>query len=138
MKIADPETIDENLKDIVDNINAELDWDAIEKLFHEKHKLTLKDTVDYKNGSLVVYNNNVAYRFDFDIKVPLSVIFNREGECLELAAAEDDTDFDLLTQQAGEEASDAVMAEGGEKDARSNTVSRIADMISEINREEEE
>lgn len=85
MKLTNPESIRESEKEFIDTINAELDWDAIEKLLIERHRFTLQDEVDYKNGDLIVYKDQIAYRFDFEIKVPLSLVFNRQGEVLEMS-----------------------------------------------------
>ncbi len=95
MKLTDPESIQESEKEFIDTINAELDWEAIEKMLLEKHSFTLQEEIDYKDGDLVVYKDNIAYKFDFEIKVPLSVIFNREGECLEISTVRDDFDEDI-------------------------------------------
>ncbi len=85
MKITNTETIRSSEREFIDNINAELDWDAIETLLREKHNFTLEEDVDYKKGDLVVFNDQIAYRFDFQIKVPLSVVFGRDGTCLDLS-----------------------------------------------------
>ncbi|MBU8849495.1 MAG: hypothetical protein KOO64_08110, partial [Desulfobacterales bacterium] len=89
MKLTKPAAIQECEKAFIDTINAGLDREAIEKMFFEKYNFTLQEEIDYKKGDLVVYNDNIAYKFDFEIKVPLSVIFNRQGECLELSAIRD-------------------------------------------------
>ncbi|MBU8911205.1 MAG: hypothetical protein KOO65_08045, partial [Desulfobacterales bacterium] len=89
MKLTKPAAIQECEKAFIDTINAGLDREAIEKMFFEKYSFTLQEEIDYKKGDLVVYNDNIAYKFDFEIKVPLSVIFNRQGECLELSAIRD-------------------------------------------------
>ena len=54
MKLTNPETIQECEKEFIDTINAELDWDTIEKLLLEKHKFAIQDEVDYKEGNLIV------------------------------------------------------------------------------------
>ncbi len=87
MKITNPETIKNSEREFIDNINAELDWEAIETLLREKHNFTLEEDVDYKRGDLVVFNDHIAYRFDFHIKVPLSVIFGRDGSCLDISTS---------------------------------------------------
>ena len=128
MKLTKPETIQDGEKEFIDTINAELDWGAIEKMLFEKHSLTLQEEIDYKNGDLVVYKNQIAYKFDFEIKVPLSVIFDREGECLELSTVRDgfeEKDMQPSSQLAGQEEKVARMA------------LNIADMISEINQGDE-
>ena len=128
MKVTDPELIQESEKEFIDTINAELDWEAIEKLLMEKHKFALQDEVDYKNGDLVVFDNQIAYRFDFEIKVPLSVVFNRQGECLDMSTSQkDDEDF---LEPAPEEMAD-LRERSSEKVEQ--LASSIADMISEIN-----
>ncbi|MFO7911769.1 MAG: hypothetical protein R6V15_06360 [Desulfotignum sp.] len=127
MKVTSPELIQESEKEFIDTINAELDWEAIEKLLMQKHKFALQDEVDYKNGDMVVFDNQIAYKFDFEIKVPLSVVFNRQGECLDISSARHD--------EADQEPGPREMAEI--KDRSSEKVeqlaSSIADMISEIN-----
>jgi hypothetical protein len=84
MKITSPETIQSSEKEFIDFINAELDWGAIEEMILEKHKLQLQDEVVYRQGDIVVYENQIAYQLDFDIKVSLSLIFNRQGDCLNI------------------------------------------------------
>ncbi|MCD4722783.1 MAG: hypothetical protein K8S13_23435 [Desulfobacula sp.] len=135
MKLTNPETIQESEKEFIDTINAELDWEAIEKMLLEKHSFTLQDEIDYKNGDLIVYNDNIAYKFEFEIKVPLSVIFNRQGECLEISTLRDDFEEegedDLLHE---ENTAPPISPEQDDKVAQ--MASNIADMISEINQPE--
>ena len=134
MKLTSQENIAQSEKEFIDTINAELDWEAIEKLLLEKHKFTLQEKIDYKNGNLIVYNDNIAYKFDFEIKVPLSVIFNREGECLELSTLRDDLEKEdedsLMIEDEDEIISDKNFASDDKTD---QIASNIADMISEIN-----
>ncbi len=94
MKIINPDSIHNSEENFIDTINAELDWEIIEKMLLEKHKFTMQDEVDYKKGDIVVYKNQVAYRYDFDIKVALSIIFGRDGKCLEISTS-GDTDSEV-------------------------------------------
>ena len=141
MKLTTPENIKTSEKDFIDTINAELDWDAIEKLLMEKHNFTLQDEVIYKDGDLIIHQDQIAYKFDFDIKVPLSVIFNRNGECLDISSQREfnpDAEADLL--EGEEPLSDDAEAKGPDHSlsdeqhrAVEKTASELADMISEIN-----
>ncbi|MCK5541744.1 MAG: hypothetical protein KAI40_03560 [Desulfobacterales bacterium] len=131
MKISNPETIEESEKEFIDMINAELDWEAIENLLLEKHNFTLQEEVEYKNGDMIVHKNSIAYKFDFNIKVPLSIIFNRKGEFLELLTSqseesEDDDEINI----------DMVKESLKEKGKKPELAADIADMISEINQED--
>ncbi len=82
MKLTHPDSIRESEKEFIDTINAELDWEAIEDLIQKRHNFILQDEVDYKHGDITVHNNQIAYRFEFEVKVPISLICDRHGECL--------------------------------------------------------
>ncbi len=141
MKLTNPETIQESEKEFIDTINAELDWDTIEKLLLEKHKFAIQDEVDYKEGNLIVHNNQIAYKFDFEIKVPLSVIFNRQGECLEVSTLRDDVEDEDNNSEENDMMEENDMTGLSVKqpgfDKVGQMASDIADMISEINQGDE-
>ncbi|MDX9962250.1 hypothetical protein [Desulfobacter postgatei] len=134
MKLTNPESIQKSEKEFIDTINAELDWDVIEQLLLDKHNFEVHDDIAYKDGTLIVYNNEIAYKFDFEIKVPLSVIFNRGGECLSMSTAREDEMFennhDMEIQNSSTEQPHSGEAE--KKKERGMAV-EIADLISEIN-----
>ncbi len=148
--MTDPESIQESEKEFIDTINAELDWDAIEQMLLDKHGFVVQEDVDYKDGNLIVHNNEIAYKFEFEIKVPLSVIFNRKGECMEISTQREETepeDIDDIEDlesinldddpgsQIEEDPVNPSPASG--KVSGSGMASEIADMISEINEEGE-
>ena len=96
----------------------------------EKHNFKLPEEIEYKNGDLVVHNDNIVYKFKCEIKVPVSVIFNKQGECLDILTQNEDSgeqDRDDLPQEVRPEKDDKV----------ARMASNIADMISEINQEDE-
>jgi hypothetical protein len=135
MKLTSPKIIQESEKEFIDTINAELDWEAIEKMLFEKHNFTLQDEIDYKNGDLIVYNDNIAYKFEFEIKVPLSVIFNRQGECLDISSQRDDFEEEGEDDLLHEKNTD-LSTNPEQDDKVAQMASNIADMISEINQPE--
>ncbi|MCG8637374.1 MAG: hypothetical protein MI863_26320 [Desulfobacterales bacterium] len=139
MKLTNPETIQESEKEFIDTINAELDWDAIEKMLLDKHGFVVQEDVDYKEGNLVVHNNQIAYKFEFEIKVPLSVIFNREGECLDISTQRDEPDEDIEPMEGPVDEMDETDTDAAPKvpGKAGEMASEIADMISEINKEGE-
>ena len=56
--------------------------EAIEKIVKDKHQLRIQDDVEFRQGDIVVHDNAVAYRLDFDTRVTLTVIFDRDGNYL--------------------------------------------------------
>ncbi len=153
MKFINSERIKENEKKFINTINTALDWEAIGKRVMEKHHFTLREKIACEKGDLVVFNDTIAYKFDFEIKVPFSVMVNRQGECLEISTPgkEDkeqageslfqDVDTDVDTDvdpdaAAGEKTDPAMNPEHERKVAQ--MASNIAEMISEINQGDEE
>ncbi len=89
MKITDSENIKNGETELIDALTGDIDWSAIETILREKHKLGLQEDVEYKSGDMVVYKDKIAYKLDFDVKVTLSVLFSRDGECLSLSTSAD-------------------------------------------------
>jgi len=137
LKITNPESIQESEKEFIDTINAELDWDTIEQMLLDKHNFAVQDDIEYKDGNLIVHNNEIAYKFEFEIKVPLSVIFNRNGECLSMSTARDDEDLenDEDLESPNPSTSQTPDVEPDKSKVEEMAV-EIADLISEINNKE--
>ncbi len=128
MKIVNQDTIQESEKEFIDTINAELNWESIEKLLYEKFGLAIRDEVDYRNGGLVVYKEKVAYTFTFDVKVPLSIVFDSKGECLDLSSPlpEEEEGTDSSADQNG-------IHDQDRPDGFAEKASELAGVIDEIN-----
>nr|WP_319394534.1 hypothetical protein [uncultured Desulfobacter sp.] len=138
LKLTNPESIQESEKEFIDTINAELDWDTIEQMLLEKHNFAVQDDIEYKDGNLIVHNNEIAYKFEFEIKVPLSVIFNRSGECLSMSTTRDDEEDVGIDEDEENPNSSMPPSPDGEPDKNKveEMAVEIADLISEINNKE--
>lgn len=131
MKVANQDTIQEGETEFIDTINAELNWESIEKLLYEKFRLALRDEVEYRSGGIMAYDDKVAYKLTFDVKVPISIVFDSEGECLNLSSPlpgkeEEENGYD--SQVHGDEA-----RRKGEPKGFAEKASELAGMIDEIN-----
>jgi hypothetical protein len=87
MKVMDQEVIRSGEQDLIDGITADLDWTAVEQVFLDNHNLRLGEDVEYKSGDLVVHDQQVAYLLEFEVKVPLSIVLDREGNCLSIMSS---------------------------------------------------
>jgi len=136
MKFINFESIQENEKKLIGSINAALDWEAIGKKLMEKHHFTLQEKIECENGDLVVWKDTIAYKFDFDIKIPISLTVNRQGECLDITALgqeDEKQDQDDMLQDVD---TNTIISPAQENKV-SQMASNIADMISEINQGDE-
>jgi hypothetical protein len=87
MKLTDSEIIRSGEQELIDSINGDLDWEVLEEIFQKEHKLELGEDVEYRRGDLVVHNNKVAYQLEFDVKVKLSILIDRDGNNLSYTTA---------------------------------------------------
>jgi hypothetical protein len=92
VKITNADIIKSGERELIDTIISDLDWDSIEKVVKERHKLSIQDDVEYQQGDIVVYNNQVAYKLNFEVKMTLSVVFDRDGNYLSIATSADSND----------------------------------------------
>ncbi|MEE8430106.1 MAG: hypothetical protein V3S16_02550 [Candidatus Desulfatibia sp.] len=89
MKITNYEVIKSGEQELIDAITADLDWESIEDIFSQEHKLKIEDNVEYKKGDIVVYNGQIAYKLEFEVNIVLSVLLDREGNYLAVTSSGD-------------------------------------------------
>ncbi len=89
MKITNYEVIKSGEQELIDAITADLDWESIEDIFSQEHKLKIEDNVEYKKGDIVVYNGQIAYKLEFEVNIVLAVLLDREGNYLAVTSSGD-------------------------------------------------
>ena len=82
MKITNDEVIKTGEQELIDSINGELDWEVMEDIFKNQHQLEIGEDVEYRRGELVVHDNQGAYQLEFEGKVKLSILVDRDGNYL--------------------------------------------------------
>lgn len=85
MQITNADIIKNGEQDLIDAITADLDWGAIENIFREQHNLGIDEDVEYKQGDIIVHDNQIAYQLRFEVKVTVSVLLDREGNYLSVS-----------------------------------------------------
>jgi hypothetical protein len=123
MKITSVDVIKNGERDLMDAITADLDWGSVEKIFRERHNLSIEEDIEYKKGDIVVHNEQVAYRLDFVAKVTLSVLLDRDGNYLSIdtsgaSAEKEGEQEDTAEQEAAPEGQgyEKVLSELGEEE----------------------
>jgi hypothetical protein len=87
VKITNKDSIEKGEKALINAITSDLDWDGIERVFKNRYNLELKEDVEYRRGDLVVHDKEIAYKLEFDVKVKLSILFDRNGNYLSLESS---------------------------------------------------
>jgi hypothetical protein len=127
MKLTNPQIIEKQEKELIESVHEAIDWNVIRQLITEKHLSNPDNRLVYRKGDLVVHDNRIVYQLDFEIQVPLSVIFSRDGECLEITPARKDPS---MAEKSPRELME-IRERSSEKVEQ--LAANIADMINEIN-----
>jgi len=80
MKITDPQVIEDGEKDLINAVQEDLDLDAVKQILKDRMGAS---TLSSKGGQIVVHNNKIAFRLDFDINLSGSLLFDREGNYID-------------------------------------------------------
>ena len=81
---------------------------------------------------MVVHNNQIAYRLDFEVKVTLSVLFDRRGECLEVTAIDRQVEAEVGNEDLGAEMREDGLGDLVTDESANENVSQIASQIAEM------
>lgn len=143
MKITEYDVIKSGEQELIDAITADLDWGTIDKILSKEHNLKIDENVEYRNGDIVVHNDQIAYKLEFDVNVILSVILDREGNYISVTSSgdlnnlEDKTEDDLPVEGeiSEKEAGDSYEAALSELD--STTTSEIDEETSPVSNAED-
>jgi hypothetical protein len=131
MKVTHDDVIRNGEQELIDGITADLDWEAVEALFREKHHLPLGEDVAYKNGDLVVHENRIAYLLEFEVKVPLAMLLDRQGHCIRIQAEGPPSGMEEPSPETGLDAEtiQPEPLESGEPGVEAEVEDAFADMV---------
>lgn len=86
MKITDPQVIRQGERDLIDSVQEDLDLDTVREILKERMSVA---ALSSKGGQIVVHDNQIAFRLDFEINLSGSLLFDREGNFIDEADALD-------------------------------------------------
>ncbi len=76
MKITDPQVIKNGENDLIASVQENLDQKIVKKIIADRMAQT---QLVSKGGQIVVHDNQVAFRMDFDLQLSGSLLFDRQG-----------------------------------------------------------
>ncbi len=79
MKITDSQVIRDGEKELINAVKDEIDPEKIRELI--AHKLS-KGNLKARDGEIVIHNNQIAFRLDFEMQFTGSILLDREGNLL--------------------------------------------------------
>jgi|GEM_PF-3318722 hypothetical protein len=100
MKITNENIIRANEDALIRSIVNDVDWKAVEGIIEEKHQIRIKEDVRDGQGEIVINDDKLAYRVNFEVTVPFSVLFDRSGDYLSMRSEKNREDETLQPQNA--------------------------------------
>jgi len=100
MKITDPDIIKNGEKDLIEAVKDDLDLDTVKEILKKRMEAA---KLSSKGGEIIVHNNEIAYRLDFDIHLSGSLMFDRQGNYI---SESDQTLDDELNETEASDKSD--------------------------------
>ena len=96
MKVTDPDVIKNGEKDLIDAVLEDLDMDAVRQIL--KERMTL-ETLESAGGNIIVHNNDIAFKVNFQVRLDGSLLFDRQGNLIDaLDLDEPDTEASIQTE----------------------------------------
>ncbi len=102
----DPQVMKNAINSIIDQLASRIDVDQLQAVCKERYGIENLNGIEHKGGDVVVIDNKVACKLDFEVRFPMSVhISNGENTTTEASpennegAELDDIDFDDLDEQ---------------------------------------
>ncbi|HKK90266.1 MAG TPA: hypothetical protein VJ936_02630 [Desulfobacteraceae bacterium] len=80
MKVTDPGVIKTGEKELIDAVKQDLDWDAVKQIVTKRISMASLEAGD---GEIVVHNNQIAFKVALELNMPLSLLFDRDGNYID-------------------------------------------------------
>jgi len=96
MKITDPQVIKNGEKELLEAVQEDLDLKVVRQILKDRMEVS---SLSSRGGQIIVHENKIAFRLDFDINLSGSLLFDREGNYID----ESDEDATLQTKAEEEE-----------------------------------
>ncbi|SMC68797.1 hypothetical protein SAMN02746065_10739 [Desulfocicer vacuolatum DSM 3385] len=117
--------------DLLEDIHQSVDWPFVVGKLKKKYKIAVQDDVAYVDGGLVVHQKKIAYQLDIDVKVRLSVICDKSGNCLKLSTVRHKPK--RVADSPGKEIGLQSRSNNSRRQEMARMATGLADMIADIN-----
>jgi hypothetical protein len=91
----DTRTVKEAKRELINQLKSKINQSDIETVCREKYGIELIEACECVDGDIIIDNNQVAYKLDFKVRFPLSILINN-GENNVIALS--DKDIGILSE----------------------------------------
>ena len=76
----DTQTVEEAKREVINQLKSKINQACIEAVCREQYGVDTIEGYEYKNGDIVIDNDQVAFRLDFEVRFPVSFLINNVGD----------------------------------------------------------
>ncbi len=98
MKITDPRIIQTGEKNLIAAVQKHLDVETVKTILMDR---LAKTSFASKGGQIVVHDNQIAFRLEFDLNVSGSLLFDRQGNYIPVASKPRPSSHEETSHEAG-------------------------------------
>jgi plasmid rolling circle replication initiator protein Rep len=88
----DTQTVEEVKRELINKLKSKIQQTQIETVCREKYDIESIDGCECTDGDIVIENNQVAFKLDYEVRFPVSILINI-GENNATKSSEDGNDI---------------------------------------------
>ena len=86
----DTHTVEEVKRDLINQLKSKINQAHVETVCREQYGIKSIEGYKYIDGDVVIHNNQVAFKLDFEVRFPVSILIDNVGNNSTTLSEEDD------------------------------------------------
>lgn len=95
MKITNPDVIKAGEKELFNAIKDDFDWSALKEVVAKQINM---NSLHSKGGEIIIFDNQIAFKIDLELKLDLSLMFDRSGNYIHGESTVPDSTADIESE----------------------------------------
>ena len=75
----DKQTVEEAKREVINQLKPKINQACVEAVCREQYGIETITGYECKDGDIVIDNENVAFKLDFEVRFPVSILINNGG-----------------------------------------------------------
>jgi hypothetical protein len=76
----DTQTVEEAKREVINQLKSKINQACMEAVCREQYGIETITGYECKNGDIVIDNDNLAFKLDFEVRFPVSFLINNGGD----------------------------------------------------------
>lgn len=84
------QTVEEAKREVINQLKSKINQACLEAVCREQYGIETIAGYECKNGDIVIDNDHVAFKLDFEVRFPVSILINNDGNTTTTLTEADD------------------------------------------------